>query len=171
MDSSLSRPIATPQAFASPLAQIYPPLVENILEEQPDWVDGDDVSTNGPLARATGVSSAPFTRKRMLSIQSSLAPALRRGNLDPSVGHSSLDIPRKTSGPAVGEKGRDMPISTSPEQLLDLEEQHEPRVSEVKDAEENAGPINMSGWSKRLEEIERRQARIETLLEQIAARV
>lgn len=162
-----------PQSFASPLAQIYPPLVEveNIPEEQPERTDGDNTSTTGPAMKGTGVSSVPFARKRMLSMQSPLAASAKRGNVDFSAaGHSNSMQPRKVSGPTMGEKSQDIPVSTSPEQIVEGHQEAMPTVSEVKGAEEDAS-VDFSVWDKRLEEIEKRQARMETLLEQIAARL
>lgn len=168
---------------------MYPPLVDNIPEERPEEVDSDSVSANGSVAtgtRSTGVSSVPFvTRRRLMSMQqpaSSLAvPAVRRvGNADgppattatmvPS--HSTAHPPapalqsRKTSGSTMGEK---LPMSMSPEQLVDIDEP--PKASAFQEAGEDTEPVNVSRWGRRLDEIERSQAKIEGLLEQIAAKL
>jgi len=159
--------INIPHAIASPLAQIYPPLVENIPEEPPEQRADDDTSTSDAPDRLTGVSSIPFTRRRLMS---SLAfPPTRRSAEPIDGGHSSTIQPRKTSGSTIGEKSKDLPLTKSPEQVVE----EPPSVSEIREAEENIGPepVDMSSWGKRLQEIEKRQTRMEALLEQIAARI
>jgi hypothetical protein len=65
--------------------------------------------------------------------------------------------------------GEKFPTSMSPEQLVDVDEP--PKASAIEEAQEDAEPVNISDWAKRLDEIERRQARIEGLLEKIAAKL
>lgn len=65
-----------------------------------------------------------------------------------------------------------MPLCTSPEQLLNVEDHEEPAsVSEVRTAEDQDELADTPTWDTRLQEIERRQARIESLLEHIATRI
>ncbi|KAF9454340.1 hypothetical protein P691DRAFT_754822 [Macrolepiota fuliginosa MF-IS2] len=161
VDSLFNRPITMPQSFASPLAQIYPPLVENIPEEQPEESNGDHTPSTNPTSKASGASSVPFARKRNLSMQSPLATTARV----PTMGHSNPMQFRKPSGSTVGEKSPNLPLS--PEQM---EEYQAPTASAVEEVEENAPPADVS-LEKRLTEIEKRQMRIETLLEQIVDRL
>ncbi len=143
-------------SISSPLAHIYPPLVGNIPEET---VGQQDDSSNGDVAgRATGVSSIPFARRRLMS---SLSVPQKRGSAEPlDIDHSGIVRPRKTSGSTVGEKAKDAPLSMSPEQIAG----EPPAVAEIMEAEENSAPIDPSSWDKRLQEMEKRQVRMEALL-------
>jgi hypothetical protein len=107
-----------------------------------------------------------------MSNMQSLAQKHRVSNVPTEYsGSVDFDIPRKTSTSSVGERRRSMQFSTSPEQALDAEGEEPTTVSEVRTAEDRAEPIDTSIWDTRLQEIERRQARIEGLLERIAARI
>ncbi|KXN87398.1 hypothetical protein AN958_08829 [Leucoagaricus sp. SymC.cos] len=201
VDSLLSKPSVDgppQQAFTSPLAQMYPPMVDNIPEERSEGDHADDGGggMNGnALARATGVSSAPFGRRQRA--MSTLAPtpttATRRGpGLDVagafhshSTAALAINQPRKTSGPTLGEKGttsntKEPELSMSPDQLVDVrvdeplsQAEEPPKVSEIEETEEDAEPlgVTMAGWKRRLDNIEERQERIEGLLEKIASKL
>lgn len=195
VDSLLSN--KPPQGFLSPLAQIYPSLVDQIPEEQGDW---DDASANGSAATGatgsramSGVSNTPHTRRRLMSMQqqhpnthASLAvPSVRR------VGHaetptSAIPAGRSTGdtspAPAIqvqrssgSDTGEKLPTCMSPEQLVDVGDEP-PKASALEDTieeaeEAGADPAITVDVGRRLNDIEKRQERIEGLLEQIVSKL
>lgn len=161
------------QSYVSPLAQIYPSVVENILGAQPTQTDARDIPMNGSSAKATGIPTVPSTRRRLTTMQSLAQKHRISGVFTDYSGSGDVAIPRKKSSTSsAGERQRSMPLCTSPEQLLNVEDHEEPAsVSEVRTAEEQDEPVDTPTWDTRLQEIERRQARIESLLEHIATRI
>jgi hypothetical protein len=175
-----------PQNFASPLAQMYPSVVESVLEGLSAQSDSQDVPTNESRARATGIPSAQPTRRRMTNTQSlgpknrvASVPTGRTGGVDserPRKFSTStvVGVPRRKSSASLSsrEKRRSTGFMKGPEQLVDAEEREEPATaSGIKTAEDGIDPFDSLHWDKRFQEIERRQARIEELLESIAARI
>ncbi|EKM81761.1 hypothetical protein AGABI1DRAFT_118839 [Agaricus bisporus var. burnettii JB137-S8] len=171
--STRTRPMVPSQSYVSPLAQIYPSVVENILGAQPTQTDARDIPMNGSSAKATGIPTVPPTRRRLTTMQSLAQKHRISGVSTDYSGSGDVAIPRKKSSTSsAGERQRSMPLCTSPEQLLNVEDHEEPAsVSEVRTTEDQDEPVDTPTWDTRLQEIERRQARIESLLEHIATRI
>ncbi|XP_006461893.1 hypothetical protein AGABI2DRAFT_185978 [Agaricus bisporus var. bisporus H97] len=171
--STRTRPMVPSQSYVSPLAQIYPSVVENILGAQPTQTDARDIPMNGSSAKATGIPTVPSTRRRLTTMQSLAQKHRISGVFTDYSGSGDVAIPRKKSSTSsAGERQRSMPLCTSPEQLLNVEDHEEPAsVSEVRTAEDQDELADTPTWDTRLQEIERRQARIESLLEHIATRI
>jgi len=138
------------QAF-SPLAQVFNPLVVE-----------DDVMREPYLS--PGVSYGPATRRRPLSIQ----PSQRRPQPDPlSTPSQSNQLKKfhhtsdKDSPPGPGFIG-------SPSQERHAVD-HAMTAAEVKDMEDNMnGDLQQSAIMKRLDDMEKRQERIESLLQDLS---
>ncbi|KAF5383692.1 hypothetical protein D9615_003626 [Tricholomella constricta] len=154
--SSLMHRGSDAHGFVSPLAQVFQPLVvDETIPEEPT-----DKSTPPPApVPVPAVSYGPATRRRLSSMQSvwSQQPGpLIQANQMKKI---SL-LPRRASPPALMTKSADSILApesspTSPETAMEALSESEA---------EHAGEM----WARRLEEMERRQERIEDLLMQIA---
>uniref|UniRef100_A0A8H7XT63 Ion transport domain-containing protein n=1 Tax=Psilocybe cubensis TaxID=181762 RepID=A0A8H7XT63_PSICU len=158
--SSPSKPI--PQARArlnsamnhenfSPLAQVFNPLL----------VEDDHITDQGP-AMSSGISYGPATRRRLTSFVAS------NKNLAPDISMPSISNPSKKFGDKSSPSEQGILISGSHDLLQPP--QHISTATEIKDAaEEDTGESREeSAIISRLEEIERRQQRIESLLTRIS---
>lgn len=148
--SILTRGVEAAQSFASPLAQIFQPfVVEDPNEETTDQAPA-------------GVSYGPATRRRLMSqnIQ-------RRMSVD---SHASPYLMKRfptmpTDKVASSNKGGNGQVSESPDTLSDPKEPE--TVKQVR-VDEESDAIELNQWISRLDKMEQRQERIETLLSQIA---
>ena len=149
LDSTINR--GSESHTFSPLAQVFNPLV----------VEGD--VTREPYV-SPGISYGPATRRRPLSIQ----PSQRRPQPDPlSTPVQSIQLKRfhktsdKDSPPGHGfmrSPGQD-------EHAVD----HAMTAAEIKDMEDNTnGDLQQSAIMKRLDTMEKRQERIESLLQDLS---
>lgn len=162
--SSPSKPI--PQARArlnstmnhdnfSPLAQVFNPLL----------VEDDHNMDQGP-SMVPGISYGPVTRRRLTSFVASnrnVAPEI----LSHSHSNHSKKFPTLSDKSSPSEQG----ILRSASQDL-LRPPHISTATEIKDAEEDTGETQeQSIIISRLEEIEKRQQRIESLLAHISENI
>ncbi|KIK61773.1 hypothetical protein GYMLUDRAFT_576703 [Collybiopsis luxurians FD-317 M1] len=157
VNSILTRGQEVVQSFTSPLAQIYQPLV--VDDDMPINDSSQDQSLQVPSAN-TLIRHGPITRRRL----SSISGGHRRTTSD--AGHRLHRTPPQTS-PSMQEvmSGADGVISESPPGLsprgLDL-----PTVGQVQEQEGGIGGAPQ--WADRMERLEKRQEKIEQLLEMIA---
>ncbi|TFK39792.1 hypothetical protein BDQ12DRAFT_722005 [Crucibulum laeve] len=149
--SVLVRTADSSQNFPSPLAQVFQPLVvdEDIPEEE-----SEDTATAAP----SGVSYGPASRRRLASIQS-----MHKRPGDSLLTQVQSNVMKRFPVMGKGSPPHDI-LSRSPDALpmADRLASGETKV----ETEDNI--TEMGQWTKRLEEIERRQGRIEILLTQIA---
>jgi hypothetical protein len=164
LNSMLSRGAEAAHAITSPLAQVFQPLV----------VDDDPVTSDpspGPLAAApatSGVSYGPATRRRLSSMKRTPTNDAFGGQISPLKKSSTTG-----NGPRSGPPGN-LPLSDSPKSGLPAPDDAEPRQSpfpqtagETEESEINSGGI--IAWTRRLESMEERQKRIESLLMQLVS--
>ena len=156
----LGRPM---QSVSSPLAQMYPPVVDQIPEERMD-LNSDIFSANGSVRTSRGV-----LRRRMIATH---YPSIS------SVQHTGfVDIP--TSGYSMPESA---PVNQShqnsksvlrarmsPEEEVDTDES--PEVSAAAAVEDELDSPGSVVVLNRLGDMEKRQARIEVLLQQIVSKL
>ncbi|KAF8906298.1 hypothetical protein CPB84DRAFT_1726501 [Gymnopilus junonius] len=140
----------------SPLAQVFSPVVE---ENREAGMPGTSL--------AHGVVYGPATRRRLTSMQSVQRPAPP----DAFNGHSHSNVkffPNITDKSSP-EQGLPIPRSRSQDPY---HAQPPSTATEVKEVEDDTGEtVEQSEIMKRLQEIERRQERIEGLLGQIASSI
>ncbi|KAF8634558.1 hypothetical protein AX17_004148 [Amanita inopinata Kibby_2008] len=132
-----------PNQVSSPLAQLYQPLIVDS-----DVIEESDEEQTVTLAHST-VSYGPATRRRLSSIH----PTPRRVTPDPAVG------PRRFPSMGGGKMSPDL-LSQSPEQ-----------VESIKNGERETKAKKCStvvDMARRLEEMEKRQQGMESLLRHIA---
>ncbi|KAF9466080.1 receptor-activated Ca2+-permeable cation channel [Collybia nuda] len=143
-------------SLQSPLAQVFQPLVvtDTIPEES---------SQGSPTQTSLGVSYGPASRRRLSSIQSSA----KKGE-EPLASQAQSNAMRNfplLPKPSLGS----VPLSKSPEGLSGggspTSMATEGRTPEIVIHEH---PTDTSEWGMRMDQIERRQGRIEDLLVQIA---
>lgn len=158
------RAIDTMHAHASPLAQIYPPLVvdDDIAENV------ETASTTPPSSSFAGASLAPTGPRRRLSSMHRFPP------VDPNQGASTAlrRFPTTTTNSSMGMvsgwRGHtsDRPMIASPSNVEEAQDEEvEPEVaSHVVDEGDNHGNAQMA---RQLERIEDRQRRLEEMLTQI----
>lgn len=140
----------------SPLAQVFQPLVvtDTIPEES---------SQGSPTQTTLGVSYGPASRRRLSSIHSTT-----KRSEEPLINQAQSNAMKKFPLLPKSPSG-DAPLSKSPEQLSEggsptsvLTEAQTPEIT----AQDRS--IGVSEWTRRMDEMERRQGRIENLLVQIA---
>ena len=173
------------QTIASPLAQVFQPLV---VDDDRDG-EADQLSQDG--VGGALVSYGPASRRRLSSMVRR-PTAMVHGDFLGASAQAAMGIPRRSPGQAtmtspnarLGITGQALSTSPetrettrSPEKERDarsvqgqgpshLHEPLETAAEELEDQEEGAA----SPTDRRLEEIERRQQRIEELLERLVAR-
>lgn len=173
LNSIVTRGIDPTQAVASPLAQVFQPLV---------WDDDRDGETDGLSQEGGGgalVSYGPASRRRLSSMMRRPTAMVHNDVFGAAAGQ----VPWRSSGQAMttrpGIIGQALSTSpetretTRPEKERDARSVgqgsshlHEPLETAAEEQEEGAP----SPTDRRLEEIERRQQRIEELLEKLVAR-
>ncbi|KAG6919506.1 hypothetical protein DXG01_005096 [Tephrocybe rancida] len=156
------------QSFVSPLAQVFQPLVvdEAIPEEPMDKAESSLVSrkATSPVPVPAAVSYGPASRRRMSSM-----PGLRSQQQpsSPPLLHQlqtrKFPMLSKSSSPPAGTFMR------SPDRITEAEPPSSPETAS-RAMEESQANHAMGGVAieRRLEEMEKRQERIEELLMQIA---
>ncbi|KAA1475470.1 hypothetical protein DENSPDRAFT_426990 [Dentipellis sp. KUC8613] len=159
--SILNRGAEAAHSLASPLAQIFQPLVVDEREGAPG---GEQLQAG----TREGVSYGPASRRRLSSM-------IRRPTVDVPQQQSTALRRFPTGGSGHGlAHGWSSPLSASPEQQRaerQAQTQAQAQVDgpetaeQTEEKEEGLGGV---AWSKRLEEMEKRQTRIEALLEEIA---
>ncbi|KAJ7623199.1 receptor-activated Ca2+-permeable cation channel [Roridomyces roridus] len=157
--SLMARGAEAAHSFASPLAQIFQPLVVDSFEDEDTESDAQQSSTHPVVAHPhpppPGISYGPASRRRLSSMHvrdhSDSRPQLQQHKRQES---DAANMLFPTGG--GGDGGGDDPFSASPEQRDPL-----PTAHEVDEQPEMA-------WIQRLEKLEEGQKRIEGLLEKIA---
>ncbi|RDB20824.1 Calcium channel YVC1 [Hypsizygus marmoreus] len=169
LNSLLHRGSDAAQTFISPLAQVFQPLVvDDTIAEEPT----DKSSPTAPLAPM--VSFGPASRRRLSSMQS-----LRGQHAEPLLYHAQANAMKKfptlpkPSSPVNTSTKPASPINTmtkSPDQIPPAPKSPTRRPESVLESESEAESQRggISTWASRLDEMERRQERIESLLMQIA---
>lgn len=155
VNSVMSRTLEAAQSFTSPLAQIFQPLV---VDDEP-MASESQHPPPPPL-----VSFGPASRRRLSSMHQH-----RRHNTEGGGGHPSP--PHKVTptkeGHGMGSKRfpgiMDNALSESPPSM-ESSSSAIPTALQVKEGEAESG-----GSDRRLDDIERRQQRMEKLLEKIAS--
>ena len=170
--SLLHRGSEAVHSFVSPLAQVFQPIVVDETIPEETW-DKPPHSPTGP------VSYGPASRRRLYSIQSGRghhpsspvkSSPLRKYPTMPS---PSLAVPESrplTSGPD------DIPVPSGSDQSRDVSSSDAAQSPPPELTITQAGAVEseiwtdgqLSIWTKRLSDIEKRQERIEDLLGQIA---
>ncbi|PCH44315.1 hypothetical protein WOLCODRAFT_165062 [Wolfiporia cocos MD-104 SS10] len=152
LTSIVTRGLDMTQSLTSPLAQVFQPL---IMDED-DHSEEHQVEFGHPV-----VSYGPASRRRLSSMQR--RPTGMSHGVDPSSGpsqsHNALGLKRFPTMTSPGNR------SGITNQLLSSSPDARPGSESLETAEEVAEDADpMSRWGKRLEGMEERQKRIETML-------
>lgn len=150
LGSMLNRGAEAAQSIASPLAQIFQPLI--VDDDIPEESENGSLSLNVPM----GISYGPASRRKQSMMQRSPAAevALARTHRFPSMGsHESRDAHQVSTSPD--------PISESVGRGRGME-----TAEEAEEEEEDSG--GMIRWMERLDKLEQGQKRIEDLLLRIS---
>lgn len=137
------------QSASSPLAQMYPPVVDQIPEAR---MDSSDSFVNESARASRGV-----LRRRMIATRY------------PSVSSVQHSMPETTPATQLHQHFRSIikeKLPADPEAGIDIDEPL--GASAIEDESTSAGSVIIS---RRLSDMEKRQARIEVLLEQIVSKL
>lgn len=137
------------QSASSPLAQMYPPVVDQIPEAR---MDSSDSFVNESARASRGV-----LRRRMIATRY------------PSVSSVQHSMPETTPATQLHQHFRSIikeKLPADPEASIDIDEPL--GASAIEDESTSAGSVIIS---RRLSDMEKRQARIEVLLEQIVSKL
>ncbi|KAI0708832.1 hypothetical protein C8T65DRAFT_718427 [Cerioporus squamosus] len=195
VNSIVTRGLDMAQAAASPLAQIFQPLVvdDDLIPEESE---SEAPGASGPAGHGSGgappamVSYGPATRRRLMSLHAAPAPPRRlrtysvagQGHPPPggygATGESSTALRRfpTNSPPPRSQLGlllAQAPLSESPDERSGrmedaIEQQQRAMGGQTASQLETEGSHETSEWERRLESIEERQKRIEEMLVEIS---
>jgi len=144
LGSVVPKSIDAVQTLTSPLAQVFQPLV----------VDDNVPETTKPSTGPISISYGPATRRRVSSMQST------RPRYPESLNQAQTNAMKR------------FPPKPSPAEqsvlMQNLEERGESPSMERKDTAETGNDVGIINWMRRMEQMETRQERIESLLIQMA---
>lgn len=142
--SILSRGLDTAQQFASPLAQVFQPLI--VDDDIPEEPNGESPSS------PPGVSYGPASRRRLMSMQS----LGQRRPQDLVQNSNPANAVKRVPSSGNGQGNVDQPSDSGNPPAT---------AGEVKEMEENRP--DLPEWTERLDAIEKQQGKIEGLLMQL----
>ncbi|KAF8239383.1 receptor-activated Ca2+-permeable cation channel [Tricholoma matsutake] len=150
LSSAVSRGIDTAQNFASPLAQVFKPLV----------VHDNSPETISPAAGPTGpivISYGPASRRRVSSMQS-----LQRRHPESLINQAQANVLKRL--PPMSSPVEQSALSESPDHIRE-----ESPLTERKSLMDTMVTDDAGGadWKRRMDRMEKRQERIEDLLVQL----
>ncbi|KAG5339463.1 hypothetical protein C0989_004149 [Termitomyces sp. Mn162] len=165
-NSLMPRGLEGAQNFVSPLAQVFSPLVvvDRPIPEESDQADEDKTpSSSSPMPPPTAVSYGPASRRRISMVS-------LRGQRPASPPHRQQVKLRKFSTFPKSSSPPRMPLLHSPEAIEepDPESPASPEVVTEALVERRGEHPDSIVLERRLDEMEKRQERIEELLKQIA---
>ncbi|KAG6844774.1 hypothetical protein H0H87_003892 [Tephrocybe sp. NHM501043] len=154
------------QSFTSPLAQVFQPLiVDNTIPEEPgDKTESSPASpgATGPIPFPSAVSYGSASRRRLSSVYVTQGHPQSSPPLFQQVQAKKVAMFPKSSSPP-----RSSAFSRSPERIAPASPSTATEALEESKADE-VGRLGGVAVERRLEEMEKRQERIEELLKQIA---
>lgn len=150
LSSAVSRGIDTAQNFASPLAQVFKPLV--VHDNSPESIS--------PAAGPTGpivISYGPASRRRVSSMQS-----LQRRHPESLINQAQANVLKRL--PPMSSPVEQSALSESPDHIRE-----ESPLTERKSLMDTMVTDDAGGadWKRRMDRMEKRQERIEDLLVQL----
>ncbi|KAG5717438.1 hypothetical protein E4T56_gene7242 [Termitomyces sp. T112] len=165
-NSLMPRGLEGAQNFVSPLAQVFSPLVvvDRPIPEESDQADEDKTpSSSSPMPPPAAVSYGPASRRRISMVS-------LRGQRPASPPHRQQVKLRKFSTFPKSSSPPRMPLLHSPEAIEepDPESPASPEVVTEALVERRGEHPDSIVLERRLDEMEKRQERIEELLKQIA---